>query len=117
MAIRCLNFATFILTLSSVLVLGISIDLPINCGGNVFDIALKCKQYVEKGGPPTAPSEACCATLKDVDVACYCKFVTPDIVDKISMEKALYVAKTCGVKPIPKDKCGSYTIPPPPFKA
>lgn len=107
MAIRCLSFVTCILTLSSILVLGNSIDLPINCGGNVLNIALQCRQYVEKNGPPKAPSEGCCSALKGVDVACYCKFVTPDIVNQISMEKALYVLKTCGVGPIPSDKCGS----------
>ncbi|KAL5101658.1 hypothetical protein RYX36_005985 [Vicia faba] len=121
MAIRCLSFATCILTLT-ILVLGICAELPLNCGGNVLGIVFQCKKFVEKDAPqnpPLADLEACCASLEGVNASCYCKNVTPDIENAINMEKALFVANACKVPNVPTDKCGSYIIPrpPPAFKA
>ncbi|CAL5190326.1 unnamed protein product [Lathyrus oleraceus] len=119
MATRISSFAIFMLTVS-ILVLGISGQLP-NCGGNVFGILTSCRSFVEKDGPvnpPLASLTACCAALKGANISCYCKFVTPDIENRISMEKALYIANTCQLTDVPKDKCGSYIVPhPPQFKA
>ncbi|KAK2400564.1 hypothetical protein P8452_07487 [Trifolium repens] len=108
MATRCLGFATLMLT-ASILMLGISAQSE--CGGNFGGIATDCRSYVEKEGPQTPPSDACCKALNGADFTCYCKYIS-NYEAFISIEKALYVARYCGVQNIPTDKCGSYTIPP-----
>ncbi|XP_058745685.1 putative lipid-transfer protein DIR1 [Vicia villosa] len=112
MATRLLCFATLMLT-ASILVLGISAQ--IECGGNPNEMR-QCISFIQKEGPKIPPSESCCAALKSADISCYCKYLTliPDIEKRFSIEKALYVAKTCQAQNIPTDKCGSYTIPHPP---
>ncbi|KAK2377902.1 hypothetical protein P8452_49521 [Trifolium repens] len=110
MATRCLGLATLVLT-ASILVLEISAQ--IECGGNVTGIITQCKSFVSKDGPKIPPSKPCCDALKGANVSCYCKYVTPSIENMISIEKALYVAKTCQCQNIPTDKCGSYIIPHP----
>jgi hypothetical protein len=106
MATKCLGFATLMLT-ASILMLGISAQF--NCGGNFLGIASDCRSYVEKEGPQTPPSEACCEALKGADFKCYCDNITP-YEGMISIEKALYVARYCQVQNIPTDKCGSKLI-------
>jgi hypothetical protein len=107
MATRCLGLATLVLT-ASILVLEISAQ--IECGGNVTGIITQCKSFVSKDGPKIPPSKPCCDALKGANVSCYCKYVTPGIENMISIEKALYVAKTCQCQNIPTDKCGSKLI-------
>ncbi|KAI5445464.1 hypothetical protein KIW84_013628, partial [Lathyrus oleraceus] len=111
MATRCLYFATIMLT-ASILVLGISAQFE--CGGNIIGIRAQCITFVQKGGENFPPSESCCAALKGANISCYCKYVTPFIESKISIEKAIYVANACHAQNIPTDKCGSYVIPHPP---
>ncbi|WJX59548.1 hypothetical protein P8452_44857 [Trifolium repens] len=91
----------------------IEISAQIECGGNVAGIITQCKSFVSKDGPKIPPSKPCCDALKGANVSCYCKYVTPGIENMISIEKALYVAKTCQCQNIPTDKCGSYIIPHP----
>jgi len=101
---RYLGFATVVLT-ASILVMGIYAQ--VECGGNIPSIISQCKRFVEKDGPKIPPSKPCCEALKGANVPCYCKYVTPSIEKIISIEKALYVAKTCQLQNIPTDKCGS----------
>ncbi|XP_045828649.1 putative lipid-transfer protein DIR1 [Trifolium pratense] len=108
MATRCLGFATLVLT-ASILILEISSQTE--CGGDISQIKTQCRGFVEKDGPKIPPSEPCCEAMKGLDVSCRCKYVTPGVEAKISIEKALYVAQTCQCQNIPTDKCGSYTIP------
>jgi hypothetical protein len=108
MATRCLGFATLMLT-ASILMLGISAQLVLDCGGNLLGIVINCVSYVGNGGPQTPPSEACCEALKGADFKCYCDNITP-YEGMISIEKALYVARYCQVQNIPTDKCGSKLI-------
>ncbi|KAK2431742.1 hypothetical protein P8452_44861 [Trifolium repens] len=110
MATRCLGFATLMLT-TSILMLGISAQLVLDCGGNLLGIVINCVSYVGNGGPQTPPSEACCEALKCANFTCYCNYISP-YEAFVSPEKALYVARYCQVQNIPNDKCGSYTIPP-----
>ncbi|CAI8603495.1 unnamed protein product [Vicia faba] len=111
MATRCLCFATIMLT-ASILVLEISAQLE--CGGNLIGIKTQCSSFIQKEGKTIPPSESCCAALKGANISCYCKYVTPVVENMVSIEKALYVAKTCQAQNIPTDKCGSYIIPHPP---
>ncbi|XP_045828645.1 putative lipid-transfer protein DIR1 [Trifolium pratense] len=110
MATKCSGFATLVL-IASILVLEISAQ--IECGGDLTGIITQCKSFVKKDGPKIPPSKPCCEALKGANVPCYCKYVTPSIENMISIEKALYVAKTCQLQNIPTDKCGSYIIPHP----
>ncbi|CAK8538883.1 unnamed protein product [Lathyrus sativus] len=109
MTTRYLGFATLVLTAC---MLGISVEFE--CGGDIVAIKTQCERFVQKGGPKIPPSKSCCEALKDADITCYCKYLTPDIEKMLSIEKVLFVAKTCRCKNIPTDKCGSYIIPPPP---
>jgi hypothetical protein len=108
MATRFLGLATLLL-IASIFVLEISAQTE--CGGDISAIETQCRSFCEKEGPQIPPSDACCDTMRGLDVTCYCnKYVNSDILKIISVEKALYVAKTCQAQNIPKDKCGSKLI-------
>jgi hypothetical protein len=108
MATRFLGLATLLL-IASIFVLEISAQTE--CGGDISAIETQCRSFYEKEGPQIPPSDACCDTMRGLDVTCYCnKYVNSDILKIISVEKALYVAKTCQAQNIPKDKCGSKLI-------
>ncbi|XP_057440484.1 non-specific lipid transfer protein GPI-anchored 31-like [Lotus japonicus] len=115
MTIRHLAFAMLVLA-STILVLekvpGISAQLV--CKGNLTAIMTQCTSFVKKEGPKIPPSSACCETLKDVDIPCLCQHIPGPIMSHISMEKALYVGKTCGAEVPSGTKCGSYIVPPSP---
>jgi len=107
MAARCLHFATLVLTLS-ILVVGISAQFE--CGGDLNGIVYHCKPFVLKDGPTLPPSDLCCNALNGVDVSCYCQYVTPLLMQNISIDKALNVARNCELQDIPTGKCGSKLI-------
>ncbi|RDX91829.1 hypothetical protein CR513_26128, partial [Mucuna pruriens] len=75
------------------------------CGGDVSSILTSCKSFVQKKEPEIPPSKECCEMVKNVDVPCFCKYVTPEIEARFSVEKAIYVAKTCGCS-LPKGTKG-----------
>ncbi|KAK6923445.1 Bifunctional inhibitor/plant lipid transfer protein/seed storage helical domain [Dillenia turbinata] len=83
-----------------------------DCEADVQDLIAKCRSFVLKPGPKVPPSEECCAVAKKADIPCVCSFITPPIELIISLEKVVYVARTCGVEVPPGLKCGSYTVPP-----
>ncbi|XP_057426252.1 uncharacterized protein LOC130719655 [Lotus japonicus] len=111
MTIRHLAFAMFVLA-STILVLekvpGISAQLE--CKGNLTAIMTQCENFVKKKGSKIPPSSSCCETLKNVDIPCLCNYITK-IEILISMEKVVYVAKTCGAEVPSGTKCGSYIVP------
>ncbi|KAL9681973.1 hypothetical protein QQ045_013766 [Rhodiola kirilowii] len=82
------------------------------CGGNVFRVVRQCYRFVKKEGPKVAPSVECCDALKPIDVACACNFFRGFVLDKISPEKTIYVAETCGMEVPHGQKCGDYDVPP-----
>ncbi|KAK7276886.1 hypothetical protein RIF29_18032 [Crotalaria pallida] len=71
-------------------------------------ILQKCDEFIQKGGQNIPPSQKCCSVLKDVDFPCICDtYVTPPVEDAISIEKLIYVAKSCGCQVPPSGaKCG-----------
>lgn len=77
------------------------------CGGSFVDIEAQCSQFVHKTGPKTPPSLGCCQVVKTLNVNCVCRFVTPQVEAMISMEKVVYVARTCGVTVRAGTQCGS----------
>ncbi|RYR69649.1 hypothetical protein Ahy_A03g016205 [Arachis hypogaea] len=79
------------------------------CGGSVPALISECGQYVQKSGPKVPPSAECCSELLKLDVPCACNFVTKDVVNLISVPKALFVAHYCGMKLTPGMQCGGYS--------
>lgn len=110
MAPRCLAFA--MLLLAGILVLG---NLPAGISADCHDYLLppilrKCHKSIQKVGPQILPSRACCRILQGADVPCLCKYITPPIEAEISVEKTVYVARTCGCPVHGGTKCGSKLI-------
>ncbi|XP_065864529.1 uncharacterized protein [Euphorbia lathyris] len=83
----------------------------LSCENDVLGLVTQCKNYVVKEGTMMKPSEDCCAMVKKANVPCICSLVTPQIESMISMEKVVYVAKSCGKDLASGTKCGSYTVP------
>ncbi|KAJ6984639.1 hypothetical protein D5086_017870 [Populus alba] len=86
-----------------------------SCNETLSSLVSKCSRFVQIPGPRDLPSDACCQAMKQVTVGelpCLCKFVTPAALKVISMEKAVFVARTCGVTVPAGTVCGSYTVPP-----
>ncbi|KAK6911070.1 Bifunctional inhibitor/plant lipid transfer protein/seed storage helical domain [Dillenia turbinata] len=88
-----------------------SSQVSADCEADVRDLVAKCRSFVLKPGPNVPPSEECCAVAKEADIPCVCSIVTPPIELIISMEKVVYVARTCGVDVPPGLQCGSYVVP------
>ncbi|KAK6933836.1 Bifunctional inhibitor/plant lipid transfer protein/seed storage helical domain [Dillenia turbinata] len=91
---------------------GGSHQVSAQCGGAIPALIGKCKSFVLIPGPQIPPSSECCAVIKTADVPCLCNFLTPIIEKIVSMEKVVFVARTCGLTVPPGMKCGSYTVPP-----
>lgn len=102
--VRCFGFAIFlvagILTLSNI---GVSAQ----CEGSIPGLISQCQQYVSKSGQKEPPSAGCCAVVKKVDIQCICRLVTKEVEQIVSMEKVVYVARTCGLTISKGMKCGS----------
>ncbi|KAL8549093.1 hypothetical protein ACS0TY_008092 [Phlomoides rotata] len=82
------------------------------CQEDMQGLITQCGKYVTKLGPKETPSQDCCNVVQNLDFTCVCQHVTPQIEQIISMEKAIFVATSCG-KSVPHGaKCGSYTVPP-----
>lgn len=84
-----------------------NVRVSAQCGGSIPQLVAQCSQFVKKEGPKIPPSPGCCSVVKAADVPCVCTLVTPAIEKLISMEKVVYVARTCGVTVKPGTKCGS----------
>lgn len=84
-----------------------NVPVSAQCGGSIPQLVAQCSQFVKKDGPKIPPSPGCCSVMKAADIPCVCGLVTPDIEKLISMEKVVYVARTCGVTVNPGTKCGS----------
>ncbi|KAJ6691953.1 LIPID TRANSFER PROTEIN [Salix purpurea] len=107
------------LALSLFLIVGVHIlgnhKVSANCKEIVPSLVSNCSRFVRVPGPKVPPSAACCKVAQAVtvaDVPCFCKLITPAVQKVISMEKVVYVARTCGLPVPPGTVCGSYTVPP-----
>ncbi|KAH7511176.1 hypothetical protein FEM48_Zijuj02G0050900 [Ziziphus jujuba var. spinosa] len=106
--VRCLSFA--VLLMAGILALGNS-GVRAQCEASIPSLIAECQQYVSKTGPNIPPSAGCCSVVKDVDIPCVCKMVTKEVEQLVSMEKVVFVARSCGLKIDKGFKCGSYTVP------
>ncbi|XVF47292.1 hypothetical protein PTKIN_Ptkin03bG0098200 [Pterospermum kingtungense] len=80
------------------------------CEASIPSLISQCLEYVKVSGPEVAPSQDCCNVITHVDIACLCKLVTPDVEKLVSMEKVVFVGRSCGLKIQPGMKCGSKII-------
>ncbi|XAR54419.1 hypothetical protein NMG60_11029535 [Bertholletia excelsa] len=104
--------ARLVMLVVAVVVVGISSrGARGQCQGDLPGLMAECPRYVGKAGPEVVPSRECCNVVRSVDVECACQYITKEVEQIISMEKVVFVAKSCG-KPLPHgSKCGSYTVP------
>ncbi|KAK6933837.1 Bifunctional inhibitor/plant lipid transfer protein/seed storage helical domain [Dillenia turbinata] len=86
---------------------GGSYQVSAQCEGAIPVLIEKCKSFVLIPGPQIPPSSECCALIKTANVPCLCDFMTPIIEKIVSMEKVVFVARTCGLSVPQGMKCGS----------
>ncbi|KAJ4845963.1 hypothetical protein Tsubulata_000763 [Turnera subulata] len=108
-----LSLAMLVVVGTLTLGLGDNHMVSAQCGTNVPDLVLHCARYVKVDGPKENPDQACCHVITGLDIPCVCKYVTPEVQKMVSMEKVVYVARTCGLTLQPGMKCGSFVVPPP----
>ncbi|KAE8712189.1 putative Bifunctional inhibitor/lipid-transfer protein/seed storage 2S albumin superfamily protein [Hibiscus syriacus] len=82
------------------------------CELSIPSLVSQCSEYVKISGPGIPPSKSCCDVVKGLNIPCMCKYVTPDVERLVSMEKVVFVAKSCGLTVQPGMKCGSFVVPP-----
>ncbi|CAN0901829.1 hypothetical protein LINGRAHAP2_LOCUS21632 [Linum grandiflorum] len=82
------------------------------CNADLSSLMSQCWKYVQKSGSKSAPSPGCCTAIKPVDLACACPYISKSVEGYVSMDKVVYVARSCGKNLVAGTKCGSYTIPP-----
>ncbi|KAK8661104.1 hypothetical protein V6N13_052004 [Hibiscus sabdariffa] len=82
------------------------------CELSIPRLVSQCSEYVRVSGPEIPPSKDCCNVVQNLDIPCLCKYVTPQVEQLVSMEKVVFVAKSCGLTVQPGTKCGSFVVPP-----
>ncbi|ESW03561.1 hypothetical protein PHAVU_011G024000 [Phaseolus vulgaris] len=87
-------------------------EVSAQCGGSVPDLISQCSEYGQKTGPKIKPSAACCAVLREFNVACACKLITKEVASLVSIPKVVFVARSCGLNLPPGMQCGAIKIPP-----
>ncbi|KAK7258115.1 hypothetical protein RIF29_32567 [Crotalaria pallida] len=83
------------------------------CGGDLPNLISQCSQFVQKNGPKVPPSPGCCAVLKTFDIKCACQLIPRDVEKYISIPKAIFVARSCGLNLPAGTKCGRKIVLPP----
>ncbi|XP_015873782.3 uncharacterized protein LOC107410818 [Ziziphus jujuba] len=106
--VRCLSLTVFLMVV--ILAIGNS-GVRAQCEASIPSLIAECQQYVSKTGPKIQPSAGCCSVVKDLDIPCVCKMVTKEVERLVSMEKVVFVGRSCGLKIAKGTKCGSYTVP------
>ncbi|KAK8697591.1 hypothetical protein V6N13_113732 [Hibiscus sabdariffa] len=100
------------LSLAALVITATLSGVSAECETSIPSLISQCSQYVKIAGPEVPPSKDCCDVVKSLDVPCICKFVTPEVEKLISMEKAVFVGRSCGLTIQSGMKCGSYVVPP-----
>ncbi|GMI89091.1 hypothetical protein like AT4G30880 [Hibiscus trionum] len=100
------------LSLTALLIVGTLCGVSAQCVTSIPSLVSHCSQYVKIPGPEIRPSKDCCDVVKGLDVPCICNLVTPEVEKLVSMEKAVFVGRSCGLTIQPGMKCGSYVVPP-----
>lgn len=110
MAISKLGLILYLTIVSANILVCTSVAAPAQCQGDLEGLIQHCGRYVQKQGPNSTPSKDCCDVVHKVNLPCVCDHVTPDLEHIISLEKAMFVAASCG-NPVPHGmKCGSMKL-------
>ncbi|KAL2329191.1 hypothetical protein Fmac_022618 [Flemingia macrophylla] len=108
--------STYHLTLALLVVVGCLVyntkEVSGQCGGSVTDLVSQCSQFVQKSGPFIKPSRGCCTVLRKFNVPCACKLITKEVASLVSVPKAVFVARSCGLNLPAGMHCGAVVIPP-----
>lgn len=98
------------LTLTILVVFGTLIyntnNVSAQCGGSLPALISECSKFVQKSGPTIPPSPGCCAVIRSFDVPCACKMVTKETEKFVSIQKTVFVARSCGLKLPAGMQCG-----------
>ena len=98
------------LTLTILFVFGTLIynknQVSAQCGGSLPDLISQCSKFVEKSGPNIPPSPGCCTAMRSFDVPCACNLITKEMEKFVSVQKAISVARSCGLKVPAGMQCG-----------
>ncbi|KAF6161701.1 hypothetical protein GIB67_029145 [Kingdonia uniflora] len=103
---RCLGLVAMVLMVMGVIVSDKKM-LAQGCPGNFAVLVRECAQYVQIPGNWVTPSAACCVAVRSTDPSCAYQSLTPDIQRRISMPKAVNVARTCRKLFARGTRCGS----------
>lgn len=111
MASQSLGFLSLtILMISGFLVIG-DLRVSAQCGTSFQQLYTECAQYVlNTRAPAVPPSQSCCNVIRPVNIPCFCSFVTETVEGIVSMEKLVYVARSCGVTVPPGMICGCMSL-------
>ncbi|GMI94648.1 hypothetical protein like AT4G33550 [Hibiscus trionum] len=112
MASSSFRFLSLAMLVTMATLWGEYVGVLAQCETSIPSLVSQCSQYVRTAGPEIPPSKDCCDVVKDLDIPCLCKYVTPDVEKLVSMKKVVFVAKSCGLTVQPGMKCGSYVVPP-----
>lgn len=105
-------FANFRFMTSAILIIAASLaftdhGVSAQCETSIPSLISYCSEYVRVSGPKVPPSQECCNVITHLDMPCLCQFVTPDVEKLVSMEKVMFVGRSCGLNIQPGMKCGS----------
>lgn len=108
MAISTSHFMYFAIVVCSLaIILGNNNSVSAQCQGDVQGLMEQCARYVQKSGPKIQPSGGCCGVVKNVDLSCVCNHITVEVESVINMEKAAFIAESCGKPLAHGSQCGS----------
>ncbi|XP_010273372.1 PREDICTED: uncharacterized protein LOC104608943 [Nelumbo nucifera] len=94
------------LVLAALLLVAVHQVCAQDCQEDIKGLIKECTIYVMKIGPKIPPSKGCCDVVKNANLECVCQHVTRKVEQLISIDKAVYVADSCG-RPLPHgQKCG-----------
>ena len=99
-----------LMVVASILLISGNHKVSAKCQGSIPNLISKCSTFVQKAGPENPPSADCCAVVMGLDIPCVCNLVTQAIENMISMDKAVYVGRTCGLSIQSGQKCGSKSV-------
>ncbi|KAI4306752.1 hypothetical protein L6164_030004 [Bauhinia variegata] len=97
-------------SLAFLIVAGNMLVVSAFCRENAPALIQRCSKFVQKGGSQITPSSECCGVVKSVGVECLCALLTDSIAKQMDTNKAVFVARTCGLTLQPGRKCGGINI-------
>ncbi|KAK9998826.1 hypothetical protein SO802_018429 [Lithocarpus litseifolius] len=101
---------TMLMVMASIILISENHKVSAQCQGSIPNLISKCSTFVQQTGPGNPPSADCCAVVMGLDIPCVCNLVTQAVENMISMDKAVYVGRTCGLSIQSGEKCGKNAV-------